>query len=179
MSKNSYNPRPILSITFPQGFQKSLKKIGHWTLGSGGKTTFKQSKQMTKISLKKIRRGNFTPFLSKNVQIWNHFLPLLFPKDLEQFGHWTLRSGGKKTVKQSKQIRFFFFRQFYTIFEQKGSNPRPLCSISFPQGFRISKKFGHWTLWCGSKKAVKRSKQTVTDRQTHKTKTNKKWLNHS
>ena len=28
-------------------------------------------------------RGNFTPFLSKKVQIWDHFFPLLFPKDFE------------------------------------------------------------------------------------------------
>ena len=32
--------RPLLSITFPQGFQIS-KNIGHPTLGSGGKKTFK------------------------------------------------------------------------------------------------------------------------------------------
>ena len=27
------NLRPLLSITFPKGFQKSKKKFGHWTLG--------------------------------------------------------------------------------------------------------------------------------------------------
>ena len=32
--------RPLLSITFPQGFQKS-EKFGHWTSGSGSKKTFK------------------------------------------------------------------------------------------------------------------------------------------
>ena len=33
--------RPVLSITFPQGFQIS-KNIGHPTLGSGGKKTVKR-----------------------------------------------------------------------------------------------------------------------------------------
>ena len=47
------NLRPLLSITFLQGFQKS-KKFGDWTLGSGGKKTFKQSEQMRgKKSVKK------------------------------------------------------------------------------------------------------------------------------
>ena len=35
------DPRPLLSITFPQGFRIS-KRIGHPTLGSGGKKTFKR-----------------------------------------------------------------------------------------------------------------------------------------
>ena len=38
---------------------------------------------------------NFTPFMSKSFQIWDHFFPLLFPKDSENlkfvdiyFGKW-------------------------------------------------------------------------------------------
>ena len=42
------NLRPLLSITFPQGFQKS-KKFLHWTLGSGGKKTLKRSEHMMRI----------------------------------------------------------------------------------------------------------------------------------
>ena len=34
---------------------------------------------------------------------------------------------------------------------------------------------GHWTLGSGGKKAIKRSEQSVTDSQTHKTKTDKIW----
>ena len=34
------NLRPLLSISYPQGFGKS-KLFGHWTLGSGGKKTSK------------------------------------------------------------------------------------------------------------------------------------------
>ena len=99
------NLRPLQPITFPHGFRKS-KKFGHWTLGSGGKKTFKQSEQMPKIRLNKI-------------------LP----------------------------------RRFYTVYEQKFSNLRPLLSITFPQGFRKSKKFGRWTLGSGSKNMFKRSEQ--------------------
>ena len=59
------------------------------------------------------------------------------------------------------QIRriFFFARWFYTLFEHKFSNLRPLLSITFAQGFLISKKLGHWTLGSGGKKTFKRSEQ--------------------
>ena len=40
---------------------------------------------------------------------------------------------------------------------------RPLLFITFPQGFRISEKFRHWTWRSGGKKTVK----GVTDQQTH------------
>ena len=64
------NLRSLLFITFPKGFRKS-QKFEHWTLGSGGKETFKRGKQMQKIGLKKkkIRCGNGTPFMSKSFQI--------------------------------------------------------------------------------------------------------------
>ena len=42
----------------------------------------------------------------------------------------------------------FFARQFYTLYEQKYSNLRPLPSISFPQGFGKSKKFVKKKLFC-------------------------------
>ena len=59
-----------------------------------------------------------------------------------------------------------------------GSYLRPLLSITFfSQGFQISKKFGHWTSGSGGKKTSKHSEQSVTDRQTHETKTNRKWQN--
>ena len=71
-------------VLFPQGFQK-YKKFGHYTLGRGGKNTFIRSEQMKKNPEKKtfFCRGNFRPILSKTVQIWDHFFPLLFPKDYE------------------------------------------------------------------------------------------------
>ena len=48
--------------------------------------------------------------------------------------------------------------RFYTLYEQKFSNLRPLLSITFPKGFRKSKKIGHWTLGKGEKN-VKRSEK--------------------
>ena len=38
--------------------------------------------------------------------------------------------------------------------EQKFSDPRPLLSILFPQGFKKSKRFGHWTSGNGGKKLL-------------------------
>ena len=61
----------------------------------------------------------------------------------------------------------FFVRRFLTIFKQKCSNLRPLLSIIFPQGFRISKNIGHPTLGSGDKKTFKRYlKSEHTHRQT-------------
>ena len=58
-------------------------------------------------------------------------------------------------------------QQFYTLYEQKCSSLRPLLSITFPQGFQKSKKFGHWTLGSGGKKTFKRGEQSVTDKHTY------------
>ena len=76
--------RPLLSITFPQGFQIS-KNIGHPTSGSGGKKTVKRYLKSEKSEENKnfFLRGNFRQFSNKNVHIWEHFFPLLFPKDSE------------------------------------------------------------------------------------------------
>ena len=52
------------------------------------------------------------------------------------------------------EILTFFARRFYTLYEQKFYNLRPLLFITFPQGFRISKKFGHWTSGSGGKKTT-------------------------
>ena len=73
-------------------------------------------------------------------------------------------------VRQNQQ-QFFFARRFLTIFEQKCSNLRPLLSITFPQGFRISKNIGHPTSGSGGTKTFKRylkseHTHTRTDRQT-------------
>ena len=92
------NLRPLLSITFPQGSWKS-KKFGHWTLGSGGKKTFKRNEQMKKICKKLFLPWQFYTLYEQKFQIWNHFFPSLFPKDsknLKKIAHWTLGSEGKK-----------------------------------------------------------------------------------
>ena len=65
--------------------------------------------------------------------------------------------------------KLFFTRRFQTYSKQKCSNVRPLLSITFPQGFRISKNIGHLTSGRGGKKTVKRYlKSEQTDRHTHK-----------
>ena len=80
------NVRPLLSITFPQGF-RIFKDIGHPTSGSGVKKTVKkdQKPKKTKKSEEKnfFLRGDFRQFANKNVHIYDHFFPLLFPKDSE------------------------------------------------------------------------------------------------
>ena len=128
------NLRPVLSITFPQGCWIS-KKFGHLTLGSGGKNTIKQSEQMKKISKKLFLmrqfyticeqkssnlkppniihkknffcRGNFTPLLSKKVQIWDNFFPLLFFKDSKyikslDIGLWEV--GAKRSLNKVNKV---------------------------------------------------------------------------
>ena len=79
---------------------------------------------------------------------------------------WTLGSGGKKFCE-----KLFFCRGDLkkNHFEQNCSNLRPFLFITFPQGFQISIKFGHWTFESGSKKTVKQSEKVVrTKRQTGK-----------
>ena len=69
----------------------------------------------------------------------------------------------KSAKKQKKKIA----RRFQTTSKQKCSNVRPLLSITFPQGFRISKNIGHPTSGNGGKKTVKRYlKSEQTDTQT-------------
>ena len=98
------NLSPLLSISFPQGFRKSIE-IGHWTLGSGGKMIVKRSEKHPYPKIL-ISRSKFAPkqtcfvlrfftLFSKSSQIRDQFFPLLFPRipNLEQkftsnFGKW-------------------------------------------------------------------------------------------
>ena len=54
--------------------------------------------------------------------------------------------------------------------KQKNSNVRPLLSITFPQGFRISKNIGHRTSRSGGKRPLNGTSKVnrQTDRQTDK-----------
>ena len=69
-------------------------------------------------------------------------------------------------VRQNQQKKITFFaRRFQTTSKLKCSNLRPLLSITFPQGFRISKNIGHPTSGSGGKNTFKRylkSEQTHT-----------------
>ena len=62
--------------------------------------------------------------------------------------------------------KLFSLQQFYTLNEQKLSNLRPLLFIIFPQGFLISKNFGHPTSRSGGKKTFKRYLKNWTDKHT-------------
>ena len=95
--KKLSNLRLLLFITFPQGFQKNLK-FGHLTLGRGGGKPFKWSEPIKKSVKQIFRRGDFTPFMTKSFPIWDHFFPLLFPKDsenLKSFDTGVLEVGAK------------------------------------------------------------------------------------
>ena len=59
----------------------------------------------------------------------------------------------KKSIKKKKKKEIV--RRFWTIFKQKCSYLRPFISITFPQGFRISKNIWHPTSGSGGKKTVK------------------------
>ena len=110
----------------------------------------------------------------------DHFFPLLFPKDSETLKILDIRLRevgakrplkGTSKVKKVRENKTFFVRRFKTIFKQKCLYLRPLLSITFPQGFRISNKIGHPTSGSGGKKTVKlylKSEQThrQTDRRT-------------
>ena len=83
----------------------------------------------------------FTTLMSKSFQILRPILSITFPqgsRKSKKFGHWTSGSGGKKTFKWSEQMKnirkklFFLPQRFYTLYEQKISNRRPLLSITFP-----------------------------------------------
>ena len=59
-------------------------------------------------------------------------------------------------VRQNQQKQKKNAWRFQTTSQQKSSNVKPLLSITFPQGFRISKNIKHPTSGSGGKKTVKR-----------------------
>ena len=94
------NLRPLLSTTFNLKFRK-FKKFGHLISRSGGKKSVNGGRKTDykKILLIKAKilqkqfflRRDFTPFISESFQIWDHFFPLLFPKDSESLKFWTFK----------------------------------------------------------------------------------------
>ena len=109
-------------------------------------------------------------------------LSIIFPKGFQiskDIGHPTSGSGGKKTVKKDQkpkkteksEEKNFFLRRFETIFKQKFSYLRPLLSITFPQGFRISKNIGHPTLRSGGKQTVKKDRKPKKTEKSEEKKT--------
>ena len=87
----------------------------------------------------------------------------------EKFWHLTLGNAGKKTFKQGKKIReknnrkkLFLLRRFHTCYEQKVSNLRPLCSMTFPQGFKNRKSLDIRIWEVGAKRPLTRVRNTFT-----------------
>ena len=97
------NLRPILSITFPQGFWKS-KNLDIGLLEVGAKRCKKEWTNKEKKSVKK----TFSPrrfYILYKQEFLNlrSLLSITFPPritNLSKFGHPISGSGGKKTVKQ-------------------------------------------------------------------------------
>ena len=85
--------------------------------------------------------SNMRPFLS------NPF-PQGFLRS-KKFGHWTSRSGVKKTIKrreQKKILKNIFVAAILHPLWEKFWNLTPLLFITFSQGIQKSKKFAHWSL---------------------------------
>ena len=93
----------------------------------------------------------------------DHFLPLLFPKDSESLEILDIRLlevGAKRRLKGTSKVEkvreknFFFCAAILDNFQTKMFISETLLSITFPQGFRISKNIGHPTSGSGGKKTV-------------------------
>ena len=86
--------------------------IGHPISGSGGKKTVKKDQKPKKIK-KKVKknfflRGDCRQFSNKNVHIWDHFFPLLFPKDSEPLKILDIRLrevGARRPLKKTENRR--------------------------------------------------------------------------
>ena len=152
----------FLPLLFPKD-SENLKSLDIGLREVGAKRRLNGVNKWKKSVKNFFRRGDFTPFMSKSFQIWDHFFPLLFPKDSENLksldiGLWEV--GAKRRlngVNKWKKIckKLFSPRWFHTLYELKFSILWPLLSITFPQGFQKSKKFGHWTSRSGGKKTFK------------------------
>ena len=72
---------------------------------------------------KLFRCGDFTPFMSRSFQIWDHFFPLLCPKDSENLsldiGLWEL--GAKKPLNEVRNT------DTKKILLSKANLPRNIC----------------------------------------------------
>ena len=102
--------------------------------------------------------------------------PLLFitfPQEFRKsnkFGHWTSGSGGKRTCNWSEQMKkkkppkknLFLPRQFYTLYEHKFSNLRPLLSITFPKDSENLKSLHIGLQEAGGKRPFKGLRNTNT-----------------
>ena len=147
-------------LVFPKN-SENLESLGIGLWEVGAKRRFSGvTKGEKKLVKKCFRRGNFRPFLREKFQIWDHFFPVLFPKDseslkildirLQEVGAERRLNGTSKVNKwRKKSEEKNHFRRFL-------SKNIPILDhffpLLFPQGFWISKYFGHPTLGSGGKK---------------------------
>ena len=118
----------------------------------------------------------FYPFMSKSIQIWDHFVSLVSPeesKNSKKFGHCTWGNWGKKTSKRSEQMKKkksvnnFFCRGDFRPFWAKRLKSETTSFHYFCPRIPNLIFFGHLTLGSGGKKTFKRYlKSKQTKRQT-------------
>ena len=92
MSKSCQTWDHFLPLVFPKDSKKS-KSFWHWNSGNGDKKTFKRSEQMKYLFKNFFRHDNFTPFMSKNFLIWEHFFHYFSPRISKIEQVWTLDFG--------------------------------------------------------------------------------------
>ena len=121
----------IFPLLFPKGYEnpKSLD-IGLWKVGA--KRCLNGVNKCKKSVNNLFCPGNFTPFMREIFQIWEHFFPLLFPKDSEKLNGLDIgrqEAGAKRpvngvrntdtkkscSVRQNSPKTNFFVWQFYTL----------------------------------------------------------------
>ena len=119
--------------------------------------------------------GNFTLFMNKRFQIWDHFFPLLFLQNFENpksSDIGLLWVGAKiplnRVNKWKKKHKFFFAAAIlHPLLAKKKLNLRTLCAITFPQGFQKSKFFWLWTSGRGGKKGSEKVWRTNKHTNRH------------
>ena len=111
--------------------------------------------------------------MNKSFQIWNPFVPILFPKDSKnqnlKIGPYEVEEKRRlnRVNKLKKSVKKTFFpAELWDQLWGKIVKSETTSFHYFFQGLWISKKFRHWTLWNGGKKTVKPSEKSVTDKQT-------------
>ena len=100
-------------------------------------------------------------------QIWDHFLPLVFPKDSENLKSLDIglqEVEAKRHIngmnKLKKSVKNFFCHCDFLPFLSKSFHLWDhFFLLLFPRGVKKSKKFGHWTSRNAGKKTVKRSEK--------------------
>ena len=82
LNKNVHIWDHFFSLLFPKDYE-SLKILDIRLWEVGAKRPLKGTSKVKKWEKNFFLRGDFRQFSNKNVHIWDHFFPLLFPKDYE------------------------------------------------------------------------------------------------